>query len=269
SGQYLLQANGLSESDVRVVTALDLTGAFTLETPADVTQETLTAELQQVPGFIFVSDTSDATVPVPSGSPAPMVPGGGFEAIPGPNDSGGQSGDGPPAGVWSPGPILAPTTIGTMMLLSDGRVIAQGGGVTNAWYQLRPDANGSYVNGTWSPIASMGSQRLYFGSNVLPSGKVVVVGGEYSGPAGSGNWANTGEIYDPIANTWTPIAPFPQTQFGDGQTEILPDGRIIAGYLSGPQTYIYDPATNTWTFAANKIRNDRNNEETWVLLPDH
>src|SRR5262249_19578499 len=36
------------------------------------------------------------------------------------------------------------------------------------------------------------------------------------------------------------------------------------------QTYIYDPyGTNTWTFAANKLRNDRNNEETWNLLPDN
>ena len=26
---------------------------------------------------------------------------------------------------------------------------------------------------------------------------------------------------------------------------LLADGRVLAGFLSGPQTYIYNPATNT------------------------
>src|SRR5262249_13299944 len=148
------------------------------------------------------------------------------------------------------------------------RVMAQGGGVSNTWYQLAPNSAGSYLNGAWSSLASMGTQRLYFGSNVLPSGKVFLVGGEYSGPSGTANWTNTGEMYDPVANTWSPIAPFPQTQFGDDPTEVLPNGKVLAGYLSGPQTYFYDPAANSWSLAANKLRNDRSDEETWVLLPD-
>jgi hypothetical protein len=41
--------------------------------------------------------------------------------------------------------------------------------------QADPDIHGSYVNGTWSPIASMpaGYGPLYFGSAVLPDGRVV------------------------------------------------------------------------------------------------
>ena len=172
------------------------------------------------------------------------------------------------AGTWTAAASLAPSGIGTMMLLSDGRVMAQGGGVTKQWYQLAPNANGSYLNGTWSPLAPMGTERLYFGSNVLRDGRIFLVGGEYSGPAGTSNWTNTGEIYDPVANTWSTITPFPQSNFGDAPTEILPDGRVLAGYLSGPQTYIYDPATNTWSAGGTKLRGDGSSEETWSLLPD-
>lgn len=156
---------------------------------------------------------------------------------------------------------------GTPTLLTDGTVIVQGPWVTNTWTKLTPDSSGNYLNGAWSSVASMGLERLYTGNIVLPNGKVFVLGGEYSGPAGSANWTNTGEIYDPIANTWAPTKPFPRSRFGDGQAVLLPNGKILAGYLSGPETYLYNPANDTWSQTGTKLRSDRNNEETWLLLP--
>jgi hypothetical protein len=178
------------------------------------------------------------------------------------------------SGVWTPLTNLVPSDTGTstMTLLSDGTVMVQGGGtpqtVTKTWYQLTPDASGSYVDGTWSQLPSMSLERYAYASNVLPDGRVFVLGGEYSGPDGAQNWTNTGEIYDPVQNTWTPITNFPRTQFGDDPSEVLPDGRVLVGYLSSGQTYIYDPAGDTWTQAATKLRNDRSDEETWMKLPD-
>jgi hypothetical protein len=166
-------------------------------------------------------------------------------------------------GSWTPLNNLAPSVAGTMMLLSDGTVMAQGGDTT--WYKLTPDSSGGYVNGTWTQLASMNVARLYFASNVLRDGRVFLVGGEYSG---LGSSTNTGEIFDPVADSWTLIPDFSQPYFGDDPSELLPDGRVLAGYIFGPQTYIYDPAANTWSFAANKLRNDRSDEETWVKLPD-
>ncbi|MFI5458998.1 MAG: MBG domain-containing protein, partial [Isosphaerales bacterium] len=170
-------------------------------------------------------------------------------------------------GTWTPLSNLAPSGTGTMLLLSDGTVMVQGNGVTNIWYSLAPDSTGSYAAGTWSQLASMSLQRLDYASNVLPDGRVFVVGGEYSGPSGGQNETPTGEIYDPVANTWTTIANFPQSEFGDDPTQLLPDGRVLAGYHSGPQTYIYDPNSNTWSFAADKL-DSRSSEETWIKLPD-
>jgi Bacterial pre-peptidase C-terminal domain/Bacterial Ig-like domain len=261
-GQNLLHAAGISDSDIFVVTAVDLSGTFDLLTPVTATQQSLTEKLQAVPGFLGVHE-NDAYL-------APLE--GSFGTISGPDDpdTAASSADAPALapGTWSQ-TTIAPTTAGTMMLLSNGRVMAQGGGVSKAWYQLTPDANGSYTTGTWSSLASMNLERLYFGSNVLQNGKVFLVGGEYSGPSGTNNWINSGEIDDPVANTWSNITTFPQSQFGDDPTAILPNGNILAGYLSGPQTYIYNPTANTWTVTGTKLRNDRSDEESWVILPDN
>ena len=51
----------------------------------------------------------------------------------------------------------APGGVLTMELLTDGTVMAVSGGVL---YKLTPDATGSYVNGTWSQIASPILQSL-------------------------------------------------------------------------------------------------------------
>src|SRR5205807_4031596 len=46
------------------------------------------------------------------------------------------------------------------------------------------------------------------------------------------------------------------------------DGRVLAGYRLGSQSYIYDPATDSWSSGANLLNGDINGEETWVKLPD-
>ncbi len=168
-------------------------------------------------------------------------------------------------GTWTLLTNKAPAGIGTMMLLSDGTVLAQHSGTSDIWYKLTPDSIGSYVNGTWSTLASSNIARLYTGSAVLPDGRVFVIGGEYSSTTDDNN---TAEIYDPLANTWTFVPDFPRTKFGDDPIEVLPDGTILAGYLSGPQTYIYDPATNSWKDGPTKLYNDQSDEETWTKLAD-
>ena len=139
---------------------------------------------------------------------------------------------------------------------------------TKDWYQLKPDSKGSYANGTWTTLAQMGLERLFFPVNVLPSGKVFLVGGEYSGPNTDATFVNTGQIYDPVANAWTNIADFPKSDFGDDPTEVLPDGTVLAGFITGPETFIYNPSTNVWTQTGTKLRNDPSDEETWLKLPD-
>jgi hypothetical protein len=102
-------------------------------------------------------------------------------------------------GTWTPLTNQAPETVGLMMLATDGTVLASGNdNVDNTWYKLTPDSQGHYANGTWTKLTSMQYTRLYVLSQILQNGKVFIAGGEYgNAPKGSG------EIYDPIANTWS------------------------------------------------------------------
>ena len=172
----------------------------------------------------------------------------------------------PDAGTWA-AVAAAPSSggLGTMLLLPNGTVMVEGGGETNAWYQLTPNATGSYAAGTWTQLASMNVSRLYFASDVLPSGNVFVEGGEY---ASDQSFSNSGEIYNPSSNTWRTIATFPQSNFGDDPSSVLQNGTILCGYISGPQTYFYNPAADAWSQAASKLNNDQSDEEGWVELPN-
>lgn len=167
------------------------------------------------------------------------------------------------AATWTKLTNPAPSSVGTMMLLTDGTVMVQGNPL-DQWLRLTPSATGSYVNGTWSPLAPMSKQRLYFASHVLPNGKVWVLGGEYSGTPLSSNITNTGEMYDPLTNTWSPIANHPEAFFGDDPTMLVSNGKILAGSIFTNQTYLYDIATNSWSYAASKVYPDRSDEESWV-----
>src|SRR5882724_3374006 len=166
-------------------------------------------------------------------------------------------------GTWQ-GLTNQPTfNTGTMILLTDGRVMVQEGG-SNHWYALKPDKSGSYANGTWSQLADMNHSRLYYASGVLKDGRVIFCGGEYSDAGGD---TNACEIYDPVLNAWTVIPSPPGWPIvGDAACCVLPDGRFMIGALTNRSCAIYDPETNSWSPAASKAV--RSNEETWVLLPD-
>ena len=180
------------------------------------------------------------------------------------------------AGTWETLTTFAPSRAGTMILLTDGTVMVQNGSNYAGWMRLVPDINGSYTNGTWvSNIASMSLARLYFASNMLPDGRVWVLGGEYSGNPLRQNITALAEIYDPVANSWSPITSYPNTSacpttpcFGDDPSMLLSATKILAGdiFLRTPQ--IYDIPSDTWSPAGSKFYNDRSDEETWVKLPN-
>jgi hypothetical protein len=107
---------------------------------------------------------------------------------------------GPATSPWTPLKNPPPTgTPGTMLLESDGTVLVHDEpdnnttGGTNAWYKLTPDSSGSYIDGTWSQIASMPAAYtpLYFASAILPDGRMIVEGGEYIGE--NAVWSDQGD----------------------------------------------------------------------------
>ena len=154
--------------------------------------------------------------------------------------------------------------VGLMILLTDGTIMAKENNTTKAWYKLSPDSNGNYANGTWTTLAPMNQTRLYFSSNVLPDGRVLVIGGEFSD---AGKDTSTGEIYNPLTNTWTVIANGP-TLLGDVESTLLPDGNVLVSDRLSPATFIYNVSANTWSAGALRLHNDIGAEESWVKLSD-
>ena len=179
-------------------------------------------------------------------------------------------------------------------LLTDGTVLAQNGDRTvPGWWKLTPDQSGSYINGTWTQVASPPNcpnnypgasadtiySPLYYASAVLSDGRFIMMGGEYNYTYdyflndGSGEvWTSQGAIYDPVANTWTCVAPpAGWTNIGDAQSVVLSDGTFMIAHYSDNEVATLDTSTDPPTFNAPFTppgKSYLNDEEGWTLLPD-
>jgi hypothetical protein len=176
-------------------------------------------------------------------------------------------------------------TPGTMLLESDGTVLVHdepdnnSTGGTTEWYRLTPNSKGSYVDGTWSQIASMpaGYTPLYFASAILPDGRMIVEGGEYIGE--NAVWSNKGAIYNPLTNTWRSVAPpGGWTNIGDAQSDVLANGTYMLAQacqncLSATSSVlssdfaIFNATGDDWLVLPGQGKTDPNDEEGWNLEP--
>jgi len=161
-----------------------------------------------------------------------------------------------------------PDGAGISFQLTDGTVMVQGN-VGNDWWKLTPDSNGSYVNGTWSQLASLesGYEPYAFASAVLADGRVLIEGGEYN--FGQFSFTNKGEVYDPTTNVWTPLTPPAGWDYiGDSPSSVMPNGHFLIGRKFDMQMADLDPKTMTWTAMGSSGKADWNAEEGWTLMPD-
>jgi hypothetical protein len=152
--------------------------------------------------------------------------------------------------------------------LTDGTVMAQGGAYSD-WWRLTPDDTGSYVNGTWTKLASLPSGYApdAFASAVLADGRLIVEGGEYNN--GNFTLTNRGAIYDPSTNVWTSVAPPASWSYiGDSPSSVLPNGKFLVGNKLTKQMAALDPATLTWHAVSSAGKSDFDAEEGWTLLPN-
>lgn len=159
-------------------------------------------------------------------------------------------------------------TTDTALLLTDGTVMMHQYNSTN-WWRLTPDNTGSYVNGTWSQLASMpsGYMPLYFASAVFADGNVIVEGGEYNNLRQ--DETNLGAYYNSATNTWTAVnPPSGWPEIGDSPGIILPNGVFMIGRNeTSSQAALFNEKTMTWTATGND-KADPYSEEGWVLIPD-
>jgi N-acetylneuraminic acid mutarotase len=115
-----------------------------------------------------------------------------------------------------------------------------GGSPTLAYAELfHPATN------TWTNAGHMAVPRAGHTATLLPSGKVLVVGGGLDNGT-----TTTAELYDPATNSWSPAASLIHKRSGFNAV-LLKSGKVlVAGGVVQSQTVsaaeLYDPASNTW-----------------------
>jgi hypothetical protein len=158
----------------------------------------------------------------------------------------------PGTGTWSKTQnTMSETRIGhTTTLLSNGRALLVGG-------YLEPSSSPRMRSMTevfdpetrqWSSAGSLLKARSSHTATLLPSGKVLVVGGKID-PTRSTALA---ELYDPDKKKWASTASLSQARSYHTAT-LLPSGKVlVAGGLSGStqlnSVELYDPDKETWMF---------------------
>ncbi len=202
------------------------------------------------------------------------------------------------AGTWqklkNPPPIpeiidpsgndFGPGGASTPLLLTDGSVLIQNAGFSGEdakVFKLTPDIHGSYVNGTWTQVASKPFISTAGAEAVLADGRVIIEGGEYSNYGYDFLLTNQGAIYDPVKNIWTPVPPpaffldlypprakFAPHPIGDSASIVLADGTFMLADKMSRQAALLDLKSLTWTETGTSTKNDLNDEEGWTLLPD-
>ena len=126
--------------------------------------------------------------------------------------------------------------------LGDGRVLVAGG-FTDISYGNPPTASAEIydpVTHAFSATGSMTMGRAAPSMILLPSGKVLVVGG------GGSTISHTAELFDPVTGTFTATAHPPVASETDAGLFLMSDGTVLV-IGSGNAIERYDPATDTFT----------------------
>lgn len=149
------------------------------------------------------------------------------------------------AGQWT-APFNWPIVAINLAVMKTGDVISWDG----------PPANGGTSATLWSPSTGAFTSVPNDASNMFCNGQTLLSDGRMLTAGGHADWGvgivNT-DVYDPVTQLWTPLAPMSFPRWYPTLTT-LPDGRVLA--VSGsdgcetcpiPTPEIYNPATNTWT----------------------
>ena len=128
---------------------------------------------------------------------------------------------------------------GSTVMYDTGKILKTGGATA---YQDRPASTGSYVidvNAGVSvrKIAPMAYARGYHNSVVLPSGQVVVIGGQtLPVPFTNSNAVLAAELFDPVTETFSTLPAMAVPRNYHSVALLLPDATVMSagGELGGP-----------------------------------
>jgi len=166
------------------------------------------------------------------------------------------------AQIWYPSTnTFIPKTYDTVSLfcaghayMADGRLLVTGG-IVGLQDNMGPHDATIFnpANESWFQGAMMVTGRYYPTATTLPDGRILVQGGTTTC---STCIADIPEIYDPVRETWTPMASSASMAFRYyPHSFVLPDGRILVGSQDDKAipTRVLDLNTQTWTTIDSRI----------------
>ncbi len=95
-------------------------------------------------------------------------------------------------------------------------------------------------NPAWRYVAPMHHARVMCAGMLLPDGNVLVLGGSSTGKSDvAADPVLSSEVYDPVADTWTELAPINCPHLYHSTALLIPDGRVMRGGKDGQ--FQHDP----------------------------
>ena len=165
----------------------------------------------------------------------------------------------PATGSWSSvAPLPAKLAVygAVSESLSNGEALVAGGarvvrGTTNATadVELYHPASRSWTRGSGMP----GPGVVHATAVVLPSGSVLVAGGENALLDGARSTTSAAELYSPVTGRWAPTPPMPAAVQYASATRLGTGEVLVAGGSTTPTgtpttaAELYDPATGAWS----------------------
>ncbi|MBO9662615.1 kelch repeat-containing protein [Dokdonella sp.] len=159
----------------------------------------------------------------------------------------------PTTNSWSSAGAMADLRLGlTATLLANGQLLVTGGQTVNgSFYILASAERYDPTTNTWTSAGAMATPRVGHAATLLPSGQVLVTGGQTTS---SGGYLAEAQRYDPATNTWTSAGAMATARSGHSAT-LLPTGEVSVeggsngSYLAAGERYSDAPATPILTWA--------------------
>jgi len=176
----------------------------------------------------------------------------------------------PSTGTFSStGSMAAKRADHTSTLLPNGKVLVTGGSTENAGV-FNPTASSAELydpeTGTFTPTGDMTAGRVGHTATLLPTGKVLLIGGV---SFGVGELASA-ELYDPATGTFAATGSLSYARESHSAT-LLQDGTVLVAGGDNVESVLstaelYDPATGLFTSTSNQMNVGRAGH-TATLLP--
>jgi hypothetical protein len=133
--------------------------------------------------------------------------------------------------------------------LPNGEIMTVGGygGLTTGQTGIVNTAIFNPSTGTWSSAANMHTPRWYPDVTELANGNYVAISGQSTTPT---TFANTPEVYNPTANTWTELSKVSTAQIQEEEypfSYLIPNGNVFTIGPSEDVSYELNVANETWT----------------------